>query len=156
MIDRELVAYLAGLFDAEGSILIQKKRPAGSNKSVRYALSVTLTNTRPELVRLVQRRFKGSVVGPVHQTERQRPFYRWKLEGASARNFLREIEPYLIIKRDRVAMAHEMQDRIESHHHKPLQEAEIRAREKIYRRFRQRNKSGSWVAGDPGGESSAI
>jgi hypothetical protein len=34
MDEQELVAYIAGLFDAEGSIIIEKKKPAWTNKTI--------------------------------------------------------------------------------------------------------------------------
>jgi hypothetical protein len=136
MREQEYVAYLAGLFDAEGSILIEKKAPRWSNKSVRYILTVTLTNTRIELVRLAYVRYGGRIVGPIHQASNHRPFYRWSLSGAQARKFLQEIEPYVIVKRERLKLACELQDRIENYHHKPLAAEEINAREEIFQRFR--------------------
>ncbi len=142
MSEQELIAYLAGLFDAEGSIIVEKKKPANSNKSVRYGVVVSMGNTRPELVQVARDRYGGSVVGPVYQKEGQRPFYLWRLSGKSACEFLRDIEPYLIVKRDRLPLVHELQDRIENYHHKPLGEDEIQTREEIYRRFRRLNRRG--------------
>lgn len=151
MNEQELIAYLAGLFDAEGSILIDKKKPRWSNKSVQYILTVAVTNTRPELVRFIHQRHGGHVVGPVQTKEGQKPFYRWTLAGASARDFLRDIEPYLIVKRDRVALAYELQDRIDNYHVRglgqgrgtsPMPNEEIAAREDIYQRFRRLNRRG--------------
>lgn len=133
---QEHIAYLAGLFDAEGSILIEKKSPRWNNKSIQYILTVTLTNTRAELVRLFYERYGGRVVGPVYQKPTQRPFYRWSLSGSSARKFLQEIETFVIIKRERLRVAYELQDRIENYRHKPLADEEIDAREEIFQRFR--------------------
>jgi LAGLIDADG-like domain len=143
MDEQELVAYIAGLFDAEGSIIIEKKKPAWTNKTIRYVLTVTLTNTRRELVQIAQDRYGGWIIGPVYQKETQKPFYRWRLEGSSARAFLRDIESYLIIKHDRVALAYELQDRIENYHHKPLGLEEVSAREEIYQCFRSLNRRGA-------------
>lgn len=136
MNERECIAYLAGLFDAEGSILIEKKAPQWNNKSVRYILTVTLTNTRAELVRIAYTRYGGKIVGPIYQAQNQRPFYRWSLAGSLARKFLEEIEPYVIVKRERLKLACELQDRIENYHHKPIAVEEINAREEIFQRFR--------------------
>ena len=134
--DKRELAYLAGIFDAEGSILIQKKKPGFFNKTVKYILGVTITNTRVELVLLAREQFGGNIVGPVNQKETQKPFYRWKLEGAKARDFLKEMEPYLIIKRDLLPLAYEFQDRIESYHRKPIDPIEMAARDEIYQRLR--------------------
>lgn len=143
MNERELIAYLAGLFDAEGSIMIEKKKPQYSNKSTRYGVVVSIVNTRQELVQVAHERYGGSVVGPVYQQkENQKPFYMWRLSGVSACNFLREIEPYLIVKRDRLPLIYELQDRIENYHHKPLEDEELQAREEIYQRFRRLNRRG--------------
>ncbi|MBI4789605.1 MAG: hypothetical protein HY782_21455 [Chloroflexi bacterium] len=142
MNEAELVAYLAGLFDAEGTILIEKKQPRWNNKSTQYILTVSVTNTRPELVRASHEQYGEHIVGPIRVKEGQKPFYRWSLSGAAARDFLRDIEPYLIIKRDRVALAYELQDRIDNYRHKPVQKDELGIREGIYLRFRRINKRG--------------
>ncbi len=143
MNDRELTAYLAGLFDAEGSIFIEKKKPYGDNRTTRYVLAVTIANTRLELVEIAHKRYGGSLVGPVQQKKQnQRPFFIWKLSGPMARDFLKEVEPYLIVKREKLTLAYALQDRIESYTHKPVAEDELRAREEIYQRFRRLNRRG--------------
>jgi hypothetical protein len=143
------LAYLAGLFDAEGSILIVRKEPGPRNKSRQYILNVTITNTKFEIVNTARQNFGGNIVGPIRQNPNHNPFFRWKLEGARARDFLRQVEPYLIIKRDLLALAFELQERIDTYgaewHEfgsRPLTEQELSAREELYQRFRKMNRAG--------------
>ncbi len=95
------VAYLAGLFDGEGSVSVnmysQKPNYAGS-------LKVGISMTTPEPLRLCQRIFGGKVRLEKYRNH-WKPCSRWRLHGDRAETFLRAVEPYLIVKKDKAALA---------------------------------------------------
>ena len=94
-----VLSYFAGFFDGEGSISIAKvlnKR----NNSWNYILSVQCSQTVKEPILLLQQIFGGSV-----QERNRDPKYKtnwhWQIRGQIALNFLRTMQPYLWLKRNK-------------------------------------------------------
>lgn len=56
--------------------------------------------------------------------------------------FRKTLEPYLIIKRDRLNVVFEFYQRIKVYNRKPIEGEELVAREEIYQRFRKVNARG--------------
>ncbi|SRR6266568_4060094 len=107
------IQYLAGYFDGEGSISIQKwegvKRP-GSNVTTSYQLHIKVTNTYRVVLGEFQQRFGGKVMsrGVSKQFPNSRPVYDWAIGGKLARTFLTEILPYLVEKRPQAELTLQM------------------------------------------------
>ena len=103
MIDNETLAYLAGLFDGEGSIFILRKM---RNERYFYWMEISVTNTDKDLIDWIQ-----SVVGgrkslqPETYSAHGKPIFRWRASALQASSFLQMIMPWLRIKRDRAEIA---------------------------------------------------
>lgn len=95
----EGVAYIAGFFDGEGCINISK-----SGKSGQIILRVMLVNTNPIVINIINKIYGGDVRVVQHQ-ENWKQAYHWKASGASAREFLNDIGPYLILRRPQYEIA---------------------------------------------------
>ena len=94
-------AWLAGLFDGEGSIIFAKNRPA---KNVR----ITITNCCHFLVeRVLEVTGTGSIIdmGNERRNPNHSPSWNWACYGENARILLRRMEPWLIAKREKVQHA---------------------------------------------------
>ncbi len=95
------LAYIAGLFDGEGCVNIHTSK----HKSGQYHdLRVFINNTAPELLLFCSRIFGGKL----RLCKRQLPehdLYHWELYATRAETFLRAVEPYLILKKDKAALA---------------------------------------------------
>ena len=90
-------AYLAGVIDGEGSILIR-------DRSVR----VRVVNTNYELVHWIAQHFRGAVYTEQRDHPRKRS-YTWVLAAREpVRELLREVRPWLIVKADRADQALEL------------------------------------------------
>jgi len=87
-------SYLAGLFDSDGCTAIVR-RSKGSGRRPVYSLSahIECRGSMP-IVRLLQRRYGGSVF--ISKTGLD----CWGVEGAHAKEFLMDIQPWLLVKKE--------------------------------------------------------
>ena len=103
----EECAYAAGFFDGEGSVYIRQPHGrAGHRSSYSICASVGQDDIRPVL--FLQRCWGGCInPGPIRPNGKCNS--RWTLVAASAGRFLRDILPYLIVKREQTELALEIQ-----------------------------------------------
>src|SRR6266702_1138232 len=91
-------AYLAGLFDGEGSVQITN----------RLAIRIRISNTYEPIIRRLRKQF-GAYVNVVDPGRRKKPHWKvgyvWQASGHVARNFLKLIGPYAVIKAKQIAIA---------------------------------------------------
>lgn len=86
--------HLAGLFEGEGCIVSYNGR-----------LEVTLSNTEPEMVLKFHWRYPGNIQH-VKPNGKNQQAWRWRVFGATALSFLKDIEPYLLFgKKDQALLA---------------------------------------------------
>jgi hypothetical protein len=103
------LAYIAGLFDAEGCVRIARRHRYGGPGDARkrcemYYLEVRVTNLDPRLVYPLKERFGGCVnVQPVPAG--QRPTFVWVASTQKALGFLLAVRPWLISKAEQVDIA---------------------------------------------------
>jgi len=146
-----LLPYLAGMFDGEGTIRIDKLKacnPGMKKKqsvSPGYAVHVSIGMVDPVIPRLFFARFK---VGSL-RTERvpgKRPIYRWHVRGnVSAIVVVKELLPYLIVKKDQAVLALELTDNWERPRAKAygVDPLELQRREDAYLKMRKLNAVGA-------------
>jgi hypothetical protein len=130
--DEEL-SYLAGFFDGEGHIAIGTNRSTGGKR--RWYLRFACHQVNPLPLKLMKARWGGSI----QRTERhgnQRTIYEWVATSRMAEQAIRDLLPYLRIKRAEAELALEFQGilRIGSRH--ALTQEEEKARETIYLKMR--------------------
>ena len=95
-------ARLAAFIDGEGSIVIYRALPIGRQKSITYALTVSITNSSPVLISWLNETFGGSVHDKPPRVENplsKRPMWSWHLQEQQAGIVLQNCLPYFIIKR---------------------------------------------------------
>lgn len=98
-------AYLAGIIDGEGCITINRRAVKG--RAPVYHLYVSIANTSPALKKWLDERFPERTY--LHIIKRKNPKHRegwnWVLSGnRQVMVFLREIAPYLVIKREQAEL----------------------------------------------------
>jgi hypothetical protein len=93
-------AYIAGLFDGEGcvSVVVNRRVVRQFGYSMRHQLSVQISNTHQGVVDWVCATYGGKVKS--YQPGRGRIIYKWFLNDRHAATFLRDLLPYLIVKRE--------------------------------------------------------
>lgn len=100
--------------------MIQKNNRAGVCKPV-YQLVVSITHTSYQLLEAISSEFGGRILKvkprkiiPPHQPIPKKTAYAWKLSSIKAGNFLRRMQPWLIVKQEQCALALRFQEMIVS------------------------------------------
>jgi len=97
----EELAYIAGLFDGEGTVTINvynAKRPTGT-VIVRY-LQVSLSSTDPSIIEYLKETFGYGSIFPVKEKSNSKPQWRWLTVSWAAVDVLSRLMPYLRIKKE--------------------------------------------------------
>jgi hypothetical protein len=87
----------AGFFDGEGCVAIVPKRHT-------YKLQVRVSQNDPAVPHMFKDRWGGSITEYAQQGQRNRNWV-WVAENASAAQFLEDVLPYLIVKRQQAELA---------------------------------------------------
>lgn len=106
------VQYIAGFFDGEGGINIYQIKPTRKwyRKNIGYTLSVFIHNTDKRIIDLFNGKYGGYVNIRKRKSDKWKTGYDWKLSSCQAKNFLKEIVSYLILKKERAKIAIEFQE----------------------------------------------
>src|ERR1700747_2590374 len=104
-------AYLAGIIDGEGSIMMihHKPRPNGNGTKWEYwVLRVSVANTDIRLIIWLLEKFGGGFSTGKNKRPNQKDHYQWRLDSKRAEPILRAALPYLILKREQAELALKM------------------------------------------------
>ena len=96
--DTELIAYMAGLFDGEGSIYMTGRWHGAT-------IAIKLTNTERILCQRLLENWGGNIQAVELKNEKHRTIFRWYIYGKKAKPFLLSIKPYSIIKTQLISLA---------------------------------------------------
>jgi len=125
------LAYAAGFFDGEGNIGITIKHQEGY---AQYFIFASVASTDEWACRRFHFMFGGYVrKRPPRKNPSHKPCWDWRVSSRQASNFLREVFPYLHLKRDRAELALKFQSakhftgrgRAKSDEEKTLEEAQF-------------------------------
>lgn len=94
--NKEEIAYMAGLFDGEGSIHM-------TGRNTGATVTIAFTNTDEQLCNLFSRHWGGNVSST--QPKKGRQLLRWYRSGKQAKTFLEDIKKYAIAKQDLITLA---------------------------------------------------
>lgn len=106
--------YAAGLIDGEGYIGIQE---TGGSFQVR--LKVAMSDKGRPAVDHMSRLYGGNIYETTRKDPRQRDTCTWTLTGEKAATVIREIKPWLIVKREPAEIALSFQMMLESANRRP-------------------------------------
>lgn len=134
-----LLAYLAGIFDGEGYIHInktssEKSMKAWQRKTPNYALNVGITNTHLGILETYKKLFGGSIYD---RTSKR--IFEYRIDRKIAVVMLKALLPYLVIKKEQAKIAIAFQNSL-----KPcssLTEEQLLYREKCYNKIKSLNGS---------------
>ena len=93
------IVYLAGFFDGEGYVGVQRRPPRARQVSWQHRLDIEVTNTDPAPLLLAHQLWGGSMSTRRMAQPHHQQTYRWSLSGPGAAGALRQMLPYLIVKR---------------------------------------------------------
>jgi hypothetical protein len=105
-------AYLAGIVDGEGCVRAIECKPGKRNKSPRFRVQLTVTNTSERLVNWIHGRFGGNVyvTHQVGQWKATRTCWRIMWSPSSSEEVLRGMLPYLIVKKDQAELCFRLRE----------------------------------------------
>lgn len=104
--------YLAGFFDGEGYIGIDRHLAGGRYKTDRYTLSIAITNTHEGVLRWVVNTFGGCLCDQIRGNPNHARTWHWYASSVEAGYLLKAMLPFLLVKRNQAEKAIEFQDRI--------------------------------------------
>lgn len=99
-------AHIAGLFDGEGSIIINQQF---TKSKMYHNLTIVIDNQFMEALEHIQEKFNGGYVG-IYQNKGKFWCGRWKIHNNEALKFLNSILQFLKIKYDEAIVAIEFQN----------------------------------------------
>lgn len=88
------LAYIAGLFDGEGTVTLSYN----NKKDIYRAATVSMSSTSIELLELLVEEFGGSIVKQKVYKEHHKQSWSWRLQRRNAISFLDSILPYMMEK----------------------------------------------------------
>lgn len=101
------LAYIAGLIDGEGCLLIYRKLDRRRTPHLRCA--VTVSNTSKRVVMWLQDRLGGTAVTSNDIRAGHLPVFHWRCEGPRMAQLLTVVRPYLVIKPELAQLLIDMQ-----------------------------------------------
>jgi hypothetical protein len=96
-------AYLAGIIDGEGSVLVMKRPP-----STRLSVRVVVVNTDEALMDWLEKiggNRNWHTTRPTNFSNNPKPIWSWVVNGHNAVAILRQVLPYMIIKKAKAEYA---------------------------------------------------
>lgn len=101
----EDLAYMAGLIDADGSVVFTRTKRSDSRVGVRFRPLLELENKSPVLPRWIHAAFGGHLLRYEKQSQFKRQvIWRWQLVGARAVELLEALQPFLRLKKKRACI----------------------------------------------------
>lgn len=139
------LAYSAGLFDGEGYISIlrttgAKQLAAKRKRNIWHELTVGMNITTPEATLWFAERWGGTnLLHPTIYPNRKR-IHMWRISQVMARDFLKDLLPYLKIKREEAVLAIEFQSlKTLRYGRAGIPEANMKRRDEIWYEMRRRH-----------------
>lgn len=139
---KEILAFIAGVFEGEGSISISSLGGKSWNKRTDYSLKVRISNTDRNLLDWIVDNYGGKIYKST--TVNNKIVWAWSVHTQKAENFLNTMMPYLICKKERAKIALEFRRTKDNGHRNwyRIPEAISKLREEIYLRLKQLNAKG--------------
>ena len=109
------IAYLAGIIDGEGTIVIAKGKIRKGRKNHLYSLRLQVGNSERRLIDWLQENFGGSVHILRKKKGKKRPAWQWVLGSQDTYKLLKEMKYYLVIKEEQADIGIKFYERTLSH-----------------------------------------
>lgn len=137
-------AYLGGIIDGEGSIMVIHHKPSPSNgtKYEYWVLRVLIANTNRILIDWLLERWGGGYSIGVSKNDAWKDTYQWRADSAKAVPILKDAFPHLKLKRRQAELAFEMMSTARATGCKGHSPETVEARRRIAEEVRALNKRG--------------
>jgi len=104
------IQYVAGFFDGEGCVNIYQTKKGVKKDRIGYQLTTSIFNSDKEVVEKLKKSLGGYIQIRKRNTDKWKDGYVWRLITNHASKFLKEILPFLIIKKEQAKVAIEFQE----------------------------------------------
>lgn len=94
MSEAEFLAYIAGFIDADGSISIVTVA-----KTKKHTTQISACNCNKAPINMLKKRFGGKIRERTWKNKKWKKNYEWKLTALKAAHVIRQILPYLTVKK---------------------------------------------------------
>ena len=136
-------AYIAGFLDADGCIClhtIHNKTISHPGRKPTYTLRVHIVNTFPGVIEWICMKVgTGCIWIKKPAILRHKQIYTWRINGEKAINFLRQIYPYMKVKRLQAEIAFEFGETLSLPGRHELTEKVISIRDELKKRLSSLN-----------------
>ena len=105
------IAYMAGLFDGEGTVGIQKQKSKTSKAGYTYVMRVRLAISDRWIIEWFRMAWGGNVHFRKPSKIGWLTIWVWQVNGKNAIDFLTAIKPYAILKQSQIEVALRFQER---------------------------------------------
>ena len=108
MKDQLFLAWAAGFFDGEGCVMVEMSKEARCRHGFRTSLHANVTQTSLPCLQLFFENFGGAISTSNSRTPNGRRWsvqHRWVSRNEEALTFLKEIQPYSVVKKEQIAAA---------------------------------------------------
>lgn len=144
-------AYLAGLIDGDGSIIIGRtvKKRRTSEDFVKHELRLSVVNTNPRLISWLLNTFGGALVVRGSRNDGWKTTYEWKLAQADSAEVLRLVGVHLVQKVEQASVALALVDsgvKLTRGSCDSDKRKEVARRESLYAAMRNLNQRGNTAA----------
>ena len=105
---KEDLIYMAGFFDADGCVAIGRTKSNSQKYKYDFQIRAIIINCDEVLVQWFQQTTMKGYVYQKNQSKyslKWKDVYHWTIVGTTAIEFLKEIYPYLKVKKERVGIA---------------------------------------------------
>jgi len=103
-------AYIAGIIDGEGSIGVMSQHHNTENKTSTYRLRLRVTNTHLGVIEWLRLKIGCGNINLIKKPlKHYRQAYELAWSGLTAINIIRQLYPYMIIKRNQAEVAFEFE-----------------------------------------------
>jgi hypothetical protein len=141
---REKLAYLAGIIDGEGSLLLWMNK--SSTQRGQFNLRVNVTSTDKILVDWIFENFGGSIYECNSPSRKSQPNWKkqyvWQVNRPEMLQFLNDIYPFLVIKKERCKVAIKFRETFEKRE-RNLSKETFEIRIKLFEQMKHLNSRGS-------------
>ena len=135
-------AYIAGLIDGEGCIAITRRKVKRLKTGYwYYEPQVIVANTDKKMIDFLVDYYSGYVVIGQKQKEHHKQSYHWKMTGDNMRQLLRDVSPYLILKKKQANLILSF-PRYSGNGHKCRTDTERQEQEDLWLAVKKLNKKG--------------
>ena len=142
MLPKHIINYMAGFFDSEGCIYINKQaRGKNAKFHPTYQGSASVTNTIKKPLILFLKYFGGRIYF-VKEKGKRSDRYFWRIVSRDALNFCMIMQNYFLIKKQQAGVLIELQKTITKTGPKTLPNKILKRREDLYLKIRDLNKIG--------------